>query len=88
MSERYTIVARVSKRSKPNHATYNEGDVVTGDQLRYIGADPERLLATGAIKVCEPEPKATKPEPEPKPVEPAAEAPKVGGPGRKLVSDG
>lgn len=92
MSERYTVLAtRLSKRSKPNKAEYREGDVVTGDQLRAMGCDIERLLTMCAIAVCEDKAKAAKPEPEPAPVEPEAEpveAVKPAGFSRKLVSDG
>lgn len=99
MNERYVVKGtRISRKTGGVRAEYREGDIVTGDQLRALGCDIERLLTMCAIAVCEDKAKAAKPEPEPVPAEPEAApvgaavaettASKPAGFGRKLVSDG
>lgn len=99
MNERYTVQARLIRRVGPDKFLYNEGDTVTGDQLRAHGLDVERLLTTGHIVVCKA--KAEKPAPVPSPslaeldravtvtaADGAAKADAPGAKGRGRVSDG
>lgn len=101
MNERYTVQARLIRRVGPDKFLYNEGDTVTGDQLRAHGLDVERLLTTGHIVVCKA--KAEKPAPVPAPVpvpaeldravtvtaaDSAGKADAPGAKGRGRVSDG
>lgn len=99
MNERYIVKGtRISRKTGGVRAEYREGDIVTGDQLRALGCDVDRLLIMCAIALCEDKAKAAKPEPEPVPAEPEAApveaaiaeavASKPVGFGRKLVSDG
>lgn len=94
MAERYTVQARISRkaRSAGERFSFDEGDVVTGDQLRALGVDVERLLVTQHIAPCRDKPasKADSGAPDfPPPDAPRPDAaPGIAPNGRGRVSDG